>query len=402
MQQVREKQGLQEKTIEAADSSVTQELTGFGQQAQSILDESLRWLRNESLTVAVGIGIAALIFFALMWIRRVSCRWLVSGDGGMSWRHIAGRVAKRTHSFFLAAVAAQLVTRYVAPPGALLNTISFLFTIAAVIQGAIWVRELILALVERRAGVAQDDSSALSSAMGVIRIIVNVVVWALAIILVLDNLGVNVTALVAGLGIGGIAIGLAAQGIFSDLFAALAILFDRPFRRGDAIAFGTANGTVEAIGLKTTRIRSLTGEQIIVSNTKLLEQEIRNNQRISERRVVMQLGLIYQTDVELLARVPDELKAIVEAQPHCRFDRAHLFNFGPSSLDYELVFHVEDSDYGVMMDERQAICLGILRRFAELGIDFAYPSQTSFLAGPDGRIVDPHPPLYDGDMHRRR
>ena len=153
--------------------------------------------------------------------------------------------------------------------------IDILFTVAFALQGAVWARELVLGVISRKAG--EDPSeTAVGNAMAVIRVLVSIAVFALAIVVILDNLGVNVTALVAGLGVGGIAIGLAAQGIFSDLFAALSILFDKPFRRGDIIHYDQTTGTVERIGLKTTRLRSVNGEQVVISNAKLLEREIHN------------------------------------------------------------------------------------------------------------------------------
>src|SRR3546814_4868175 len=168
--------------------------------------------------------------------------------------------------------------------------------------------------------------------MGVIRLIINVVFWAIAAIVIRDNLGGNVTALVAGLVVGGIAIGLAAQGIFSDLFAALSILFDKPFVRGDVITIDTLTGTVESIGLKTTRIRSLAGELVSVSNAKLLENRIHNYAEIHSRRVVMQIGIIYPTPPVIMERLPDEIEALACAIPLLRFDRAPFWNFGTRSI----------------------------------------------------------------------
>jgi small-conductance mechanosensitive channel len=214
--------------------------------------------------------------------------------------------------------------------------------------------------------------------------------FAIAIILILDNLGVNVTGLIAGLGIGGIAIGLAAQGIFSDLFAALSILFDKPFRRGDTISFDQTSGTVERIGLKSTRIRSVNGEEVIVSNANLLNARLQNMTRLERRRVLMTLNLVYRTPPDVLAALPGELKALVEAQPRTRFDRAHLSAFAASSIDLELVFFVQARDYFSFMEVRQAVMLGILSRFAELGVEFAYPTQTTFTAAPDGRLIMPY------------
>ena len=174
--------------------------------------------------------------------------------------------------------------------------------------------------------------------MSVIRVLVSIALFAIAFIVILDNLGVNVTALVAGLGIGGIAIGLAAQGIFSDLFAALAILFDKPFKRGDVIRYDNSVGTVERIGLKTTRLRSLTGEQMIMANTKLLEREIHNLADGRSRRMTLTFGLVYRTPADKLERVPELARAAVEERKGCKFVRCTLSALAPSSLDHELLF----------------------------------------------------------------
>ena len=184
-----------------------------------------------------------------------------------------------------------------------MGAIHIAFVIAACLQAAIWARELILGLVHHRVGGAEEGST-LGSAIGIIRLLVTVALFAIAIILILDNLGVNVTGLVAGLGIGGIAIGLAAQGIFSDLFAALSIIFDKPFRKGDVISFGSppTTGIVEHIGLKSTRVRSLGGEEVVMANTKLLEQQLQNWALVGRRRAVMAFGVVYQTPADLLER----------------------------------------------------------------------------------------------------
>ncbi len=277
-------------------------------------------------------------------------------------------------------------------PGAWDTLIGFLFTIAAAFQGAFWIRELLVSLVEARAKQTEEEDATMSSAVGVLTILINVVVWTITFIILLDNLGVNVTALVAGLGVGGIAIGLAAQGIFADLFAALSILLDQPFKRGDTIQVGGPVGivgTVEHIGLKTTRLRALSGEMVVISNTNLLNQQINNFADYTERRIVLTLQVIYQTGPDLMLKIPTELEKIVSARKLCRFDRAHFIAFSASSLDFELVFHVEDPGLVTMMAERHAIGIAIIKRFEELAISFAYPSQTSFLAGPDGQIVVP-------------
>ncbi|MEO7178240.1 MAG: mechanosensitive ion channel domain-containing protein, partial [Allosphingosinicella sp.] len=289
---------------------------------------------------------------------------------------------------FIVFTSAQLVAEHASTPPALMGLIHVGFVIAASIQAAIWGRELILGYVAHRTG--DQEQSTLASAIGIIRLLVTVTLFAIAIILILDNLGVNVTGLIAGLGIGGIAIGLAAQGIFSDLFAALSILFDKPFRRGDAISFDQTAGTVERIGLKSTRIRSVNGEEVIVSNANLLNARLQNMTRLEHRRAVMILNLVYRTPAEQLAALPDELRAIVERQPRARFDRAHLTAFAASSIDLELVFFAQAPDFATFLDIRQAVMLGILRRFAELGVDFAFPTQTTLTAAPDGRLIMPY------------
>ncbi len=365
-------------------------VTQLPTKVETLTLDTLGWLRTNSQQAAIALAVAVGLYFAFFGLRWLLVRLLGESFPVTHWRGFLRRVVRRTRSPFIAALSAWLVTHVVAPPGLVSHAIDFVFTISFAIQGALWARELLLAIVERRAANAEDNAS-FESAVTIIRVLVNVLVWALALILILDNLGVNVTALVAGLGVGGIAIGFAAQGIFGDLFAALAILFDRPFRVGDTISYGGNTGSVEAIGLKTTRVRALSGEQLIVSNAKLLEQQISNLRRIEERRVVTTIGVIYQTAPDLLEAIPDEIESIIRARALLRFDRVHFVQFGASSLDFEIVYFVTEAALATMMIERQAVGFAILRRFAELGIEFAYPTQTSFTAAPDGTLIDPRP-----------
>ena len=349
------------------------------------------WLEHDMLNILVGCGVAVGLYTLFIFLRTIARRRYETAKYG-SWRWVVLGVLSNTRSFFLAMVGIRVAVMLFGAPGTWTRFISILFTIAATIQGALWVQRFLLSLVERKATPESDPDGNISSALGVLQVLIAGVVWALAAIILLDNLGVNVTGLVAGLGIGGIAIGLAGQGIFSDLFAALSILFDQPFKRGDTIQVGGANGTtgtVEHIGLKTTRLRAVSGEVVILSNTNLLSQQINNLAAYDRRRVVMTLSVIYQTPVNQLLAIPLEVKKIVDARPRCTFDRAHFVNFAPSSLDFELVFLLDDAAMLPMYEERQAVGFAILQRFSDLGIDFAYPSQVSFLAGPDGRIVEP-------------
>jgi small-conductance mechanosensitive channel len=210
--------------------------------------------------------------------------------------------------------------------------------------------------------------------------IARLMIFAIAGVLILDNIpGVQITALIASLGIGGIAIALAVQNILSDLFASLSIVLDKPFVIGDFIIVDSYLGTVEYIGLKTTRVRSLSGEQLIFSNNDLLTSRIRNYKRMAERRVVFSIGVTYQTSYEVLSQIPSWIKEIIDGQDAARFDRAHFQGYGDFALQFEIVYYVLDADYNRYMDLQQRINLEIYRRFEEAGVSFAYPTQTLYL-----------------------
>ncbi|MBW2686853.1 MAG: mechanosensitive ion channel family protein, partial [Deltaproteobacteria bacterium] len=243
-----------------------------------------------------------------------------------------------------------------------MNALSFLGRIA------LWA--LVLLLILDNLGV---DVTALVAGLGIGGI------WALVLLLILDNLGVDVTALVAGLGIGGIAIALAVQNVLSDLFASLSIVLDKPFIPGDFVVVGDMAGSVEHIGIKTTRIRSISGEQLIFSNADLLGSRIRNFGRMRERRVVFSLGVTYQTPADKLEGIPGMIRESIEAQDQVRFDRSHFASYGDSALNFETVYYVGSSDYATHMDILQAVNLAIYRKFASEGIEFAYPTQTLFV-----------------------
>ncbi len=362
----------------------------LGERVTELWSDSVAWIFNHSTQVILAALLGAAIVAVLLggkWLGRRLCG---SDPTHSHIRTIFGRALSKIRLWFMIAVAAQIVAVYSDAPADLAKTIYFLFVITATLQAAVFARELILGLIEHRADTA-DEHAALASAMGIIRLLVTFALFAVALILILSNLGVNVTALVAGLGVGGIAIGLAAQGIFADLFAALAILFDRPFRKGDSIRYDTTSGTVEDIGLKSTRIRALTGEQVIIANKQLLEKEIHNLARLDRRRTVTTLGVTYQTAINLLDTLPQTIRHIVESCPDCTLVRCGLMKFSPSSLDFELQYDVHSEDYDTVFDARHQVSIAILKRFAELGIEFAYPTQTSFTAAPDGTLVMPYP-----------
>jgi len=223
-----------------------------------------------------------------------------------------------------------------------------------------------------------------------IMLIINAIIWVLGLLFLFDNLGYNVTTIVAGLGIGGIAIALAAQNILGDLFNYFVIFFDRPFEVGDFITVDDKKGTVEHIGIKTTRLLSLNGEQLAFSNSDLTKSRIHNYKRMDRRRVAFNLGVVYSTTHEKLQKIPSIIKDIISLQELATFDRAHFAKFGSYSLDFEIVYFIESADYVQYMDTQQAICLGIFKTFDDEKIEFAYPTQTVMV---DNQSLDNETPV---------
>ncbi len=252
-------------------------------------------------------------------------------------------------------------------------------TIALFWQAGVWAVAAASAYINRKRRASMTTDRAAVGSLSVIGFIVNVVIWALVLMLTLENLGVDITALVAGLGIGGIAVALAVQNVLGDLFASLSITLDRPFVVGDFLILGDFLGSVEHIGIKSTRLRSLSGEQIVMSNSDLLSSRVRNYGRMSERRVVFSNRVDYETPIDLVERIPGLIREIVQAQKDTRFDRAHFQKHGEMSLEFETVYYVLSAEYNKYMDIQQAINLSLHRKFEELGIAFAYPTQKLFL-----------------------
>lgn len=358
------------------------------------------WIRANALELSIATAVGVALYFALSWFKRKAAA--IAGKRGEddSFTTIAWRAISRTKRFFRIVLAAELVNGFANAPDPVARVILFLFTIAFVIQVAIWAREIILSLIERRAHQSGTEHETLQSAMTLIKLGVSFAVFAIATIVVLDNLGVNITGLIAGLGVGGIAIGLAAQGIFSDLFAAISIIFDRPFKRGDTITYDTTTARVEKIGMKSTRLRALSGEEKIISNSKLLEKEITNNTQTVYRRVNFTLTLVQHTPPEVAIKIPGILQEIVEAH-EAEFIRSGFAVFSPSSLDFILVFDVPSEELNDMVAARHAIGIAIIERFRKDGIEFAYPTQTTYTAAPDGTLVMPYAVPAGGDSKPR-
>ena len=366
------------------------EAAAIGTQAGEIWSQITTWLSSHSLQILIGLAAGAVIFLLLYGLKWLGVRICGTDPAQTHWRTIIGRVLSRTRLWFMAAAAARLVVGYSQAPELVHETLNAVFVVAATLQAALWGREIILGVIEHRAG-GLEQSSSLGSAIGIIRLLVTVAIFAIATIVILDNLGVNVTGLIAGLGIGGIAIGLAAKGIFDDLFSALSIIFDKPFRRGDSVRWDQTTGTVEQIGLKSTRVRSTTGEEVVISNTNLLNKELHNMQRLNRRRIVQVFGIIYQTPPDVCARIPAIVKEVVESVEKCVLVRCGMSGFGASSLDYALEFDVKSEVWQKVFDARHQVLVALLTRFNQEGIEFAYPTTTNFTAAPDGTMVMPFP-----------
>ena len=317
------------------------------------------WLAANRDGLLIGGVVAAAIVAGLLLLRWIGQRACARDPEQLTWASVIGRALSRTTILFMVVAAADAFSTYANLPPRLGRLVDIAFIIGFALQGAIWARELILGMITHRVADA-NGGSALANAMGIIRVLISFTVFAIAIILILDNLGVNVTALVAGLGIGGIAIGLAAQGIFSDLFAALSILFDKPFKRGDTIRYDNSTGTVERIGLKTTRLRSLTGEQLIMANTKLLEREIHNLAEAKARRITLYLAVGGQASVESIDAVYGAAEVAVSAQKGCKLVRCALSGTGGGALAFDLVYDNSSRDNDKLAADRAAILRSLI------------------------------------------
>ena len=343
-------------------------------QVKSFAAESSQWIQAHWLNILIASGAAVVIFLALHLIRGWGLKLCKRGDGTANWYSIFGRAVGKTGHFFILMTSIRLVTSYANMPPVIGTTVTFLFTIAAVFQAAIWVREVVFGVVEHRTMVEGEAGVAFASALGIIRMLVTIILFAIALVVVLSNVGVNVTGLVAGLGVGGIAIGLAAQGIFADLFAALAIIFDKPFRIGDFISYGSSKGKVESIGLKSTRLRGPNGEERIIANKKLLDYELLNSSNREYRRITLTIRLAYSTPGEKAAKVPDLVRGAVEAE-HCVFGKAWLADFAANSMNFEVEFDSPSPSADEADEKKHRVAMGILKRFDAEGIHFFAPMQ---------------------------
>jgi small-conductance mechanosensitive channel len=298
------------------------------------------------------------------------------------WDDLIAELAGRFHVVFFLILSIYVGSLKISLPAAANNILKIAFIFVSLVQVAILASYTIEFWIEHYRKQKIETNAEAVTTLTSVGFVLRLMIWVILILIALQNIGVNISTFIAGLGIGGIAVALAAQNILGDLFASFVIVLDKPFVIGDFIIVNEYLGAVERIGLKTTKIRSLSGEQLVFSNTDLLKSRIRNFKRMYERRVVFTIGVLYQTPYEKLSEIPKMIRNIIESKGAVRFDRAHFKEYGDYSLKFEVVYWVHSPDYNIYMDIQQAINLDIYKQFQDAGIEFAYPTQTLLLQRP--------------------
>ena len=341
----------------------------------------LSFLGNSLEDWAVALAVTVLATVAMAFLRSMILRRLAATSAVTETRldDLVVTMLSRTYMLFIAAFAVYFGSTFLELGRARELFISRIAVAALLLQVSVWGD---VGLRAWRDMLRQGQDGARRNSSAVLGFSLRLTLWVIVFLMVLDNFGVNITALVASLGVGGIAVALAVQNILGDLFASLSITLDKPFEIGDFIIVGDVLGSVEHIGLKTTRVRGLGGEQVVFSNGDLLKSRIHNHKRMETRRVAFVLRVAYGTSEELLCRIPRIIREIVTAKPNVDFERAHFFNWGEWSLNFEVVYHFRSPDYILHMDAQQDIFLEIYRRFEQEGIRFAHPLSIVKLADP--------------------
>lgn len=355
--------------------------------------------RNSIVDWLLALGIATTILLVLLALRRTirayHKKMLATAETELL--EIPLQVLSRTTLLLLLIVSLFIGAQWLTTGPVAQRILASAITIALFWQAGIWVMAAVAIWLERKRQRSLTTDRAAVGSLGIIGFVVNVIIWVMVVMLTLDNLGIDITALIAGLGIGGVAVALAVQNVLGDLFASLSITLDRPFVVGDFLIVGDFMGSVEYIGIKSTRLRSLSGEQIIISNSDLLGSRVRNYGRMNERRVVFGTSVTYETPLEQLEQIPALIRRIVESQPDTRFDRSHFAKHAAASIDYETVYYVRSADYNKYMDIQQSINLQLHRELQQMGVEFAYPTQKLYVVS---QPTAPH--AEDTDKSERR
>ncbi len=343
----------------------------------------IEFFGNELRAWAGALLVFALWFTVLPLARAFITRRLKSrmGEQPVGFLLLVRTLLKATTRIFMIAVAVYLAMRWLEVPAKLDRIITTALLVIIWWQIGHWASAAVRYLIDARRGHELSGAEGAAS-VNILRFVGILVVWIVAFLMLLTNLGVRIMPLVAGLGIGGIAVALAVQNLLGDLFASMSIALDKPFRVGDFLAVGDDRGTVEQVGIKSTRLRSVTGEQIVMSNGDILKSRLRNYGLLPERRAELQLRIAYETPRPLIAEIPGIIEAAVRAEKKTRFERAHFARYGDYALLFEAVYFVQDSELKVFMDTQQAINLRLLDEFARRGITLAYPTSRSMSIPP--------------------
>ncbi len=339
-------------------------------------------LGNSLGTWLVSLGIFLITFAVLPLVSRLiraqnARRAKRTGAPPLYMLELALELSARTSRLFLWGVAVWLASRDLALPPKLERWLTAALVLLYWMQMASWAVTAVRYGIDAKRRRLGGHDTMLASSMSVIMFVAGLLIWGIAALLALENLGVAIGPLLAGVGIGGIAIALAVQTVLADLLASLSIALDKPFTLGDSLKIDDVVGTVEYIGVKSTRLRSVNGEQIIISNADVLKSRLRNFGRLFERRSLFTLGVHYETPVEKLAAIPHLVREIIEATPDTRFERCNLMNYGATALEFETVFFVTKPDYKLFADTQQSINLRIIERLRALGVAFAAEAPTS-------------------------
>ncbi len=358
----------------------------------------IEFLGNELGTWAIALGIFLITFTILPLLKRViSARRRRRGEYGTGnfAVELTAVLVARTSRVFLWGAAVWLASRDLTFPPRVERWLTIALVLLFWMQAARWAMTAVRFAIDARRARSSGPDTLLRSSMEVILFGAGILIWGIAALLALDNLGVEIKPLLAGLGIGGIALALAVQTVLADLLASLSIALDKPFGIGDALSLDDVQGTVEHIGVKSTRLRSINGEQIILANADILKARLRNFGRLRERRSLFRLDVHYETPVPALAAVPRAVREIIEATPETRFERCHLISCGGPALQFEVVYFVTSPDFKVYADAQQSINLRILERFRALGVSFmgAVPTRVT--------LQQPQPPAPDAGGQAR-
>lgn len=338
-----------------------------------------RWL----LALAVLFATYLVLTLLQRWMKHRVGKW--AAHTATTWDDLLVEIISRTRWYFLLVLSLESAALLVPVNQQATAILRAALVVASLLQAGVWGNGIIAFFSERYTRLKTSGDVASRATVYAIGYGARIALWTLLIVSGLGFFGVKITALLTGLGIGGVAVALAAQNVLGDLFAAVAIVLDRPFVVGDAIATEGIEGDVEEIGLKTTRIRSVNGEQIVIANADLLKSRIRNYGRMQQRRSAFHLDVAHDTHADTVAKIPGIIKEIVEAQADTHFERCHFLSFTESALRVEVVYFVLQREYKKYADIQQAINLAILRRFAAENVQLAFPSRTVFLKGDLGR-----------------